>query len=312
MTVLFVPQGMGFASLTKSGGSVTTMPCISISYSPNMGVEPFRSGGDINASMMRRAGSRPAFRFTAPLASIYGAFASMLPVTLTTFKMFAAPFTGIQRGVTAAPGWSLNADGFAYGCITRIYSVGGQLPLVLAEVTVLLCSTKGLLDPVSGITENIPALSTTPPLHALGPMLDDTTKVWGVKGWSIDVGLGMEPIQTDGMFYPTDYRLNEINATASFPHADVSSWYTNLGGDGKDATGAGIILYARAYDMTTKTLTTTGYSFTLATSFVELDTLELSGTDLANAVIRVSAYAAPGSLVHPISVATGATLPVPA
>ena len=100
-----------------------------------------------------------------------------------------------------------------------------------------------------------------------------------------------------------------IAATASVTHADISAIYSALTSDGKDATGAGIILYARAYNMTTKVLDTVGYSFTFATCFATLDRMALSGTDLADSTLRLTAYAAPGSLVHPVTVATSATIP---
>jgi hypothetical protein len=140
-------------------------------------------------------------------------------------------------------------------------------------------------------------------------MVDNSTAVWGLKTWRIDTGVGMEPIQSDGFFYPSSYRMNRIEASATVSHADAATLYAALTSDGKDSTGAGFILYARAYNMTTKVLDTTGYSFTFAKAFASLDQIRLSGTDLAELGVTLTSYADPGSLVHPVTVATSATLP---
>lgn len=305
MAVTFSVSGLGFAKL-----NALTMPITSIEYSPNLGAEPFRSGGDINPSMVRRAGARPVFRFTAPLDAVYGAIASLLPVTLSAFEMYSTIFSGPLRTATGATAYKLDTtNGDAYACITGISASGGAVPLALAEVTVYLCSKAGLINPVTTSVGALPTLGATPNLHALSTMVDNATGRWGVKNWRIDVGLAMEPIQMDGMFFPTSYRLGAISATASIAHADVVAIYGALTGMGKDATGAGFILYARAYNMTTKLLDTTGYSFTFTNSFAELDSLQLNGTDIANAVLRLTSYSVPGILVHPVTVATSATIP---
>jgi len=85
--------------------------------------------------------------------------------------------------------------------------------------------------------------------------------------------------------------------------------YAALTGDGLDATGAGYLIYARAYNTTTKLLMATGYSFTMLNAFASLDQIRLSGTSMAETGITLTTYAAPGTLTHPITVATSATLP---
>jgi len=305
MAVAFTVSGLGFAKL-----NATTMPATDISYSPNMGVEPFRSGGDISASMIRRSGGRPVFRFTAPLASVWGALSSFLPVTLSAFEMHAALFSGTARTSSGATQFKLDTtNGDAYGLITGIYPTGGAVPVVMAEVTVYLCSKAGLVDPVTSSTGTLPTLGATPDLHTIGPMVDNATAQWGLKTWRIDTGVGMEPIQADGLFYPTTYRVGAIQASATVAHADVVTLFASLTSDGKDATGAGFILYARGYNMTTKVLAATGYSFTFANAFASLERISLGGTAIADMGVTLTSYAAPGSLVHPITVATSATLP---
>lgn len=305
MAVSFSVSGLGFAKL-----NTTTMPITSIEYSPNLGVEPFRSGGDIAPSMVRRAGARPVFRFTAPLDSVYGVLGSLLPVTLTAMEMYSTIFSGPLRTATGATIYKLDTtNGHAYACISAISASGGPIPLALAEVTVFLCSNAGLLNPVTSSTGALPTLGATPNLHVLSTLVDNATGRWGVKNWRIDVGMNMEPIQMDGFFFPTDYRLGAISATASIAHADVVAIFGALTGLGKDGTGAGFILYARAYNMATKLLDVVGYSFTFLNAFAELDSIGLQGTDIANAVLRLTAYAAPGTLVHPVTVGTSATIP---
>lgn len=305
MAITFNINGLGFAKL-----NTTAMPVTSIAYTPNLGVEPFRSGGDINASMVRRAGSRPVYRFTAPLDSVWSALSSFLPVTLTAFEMHAAAFTGGVRQSTGATQWKLNTGtGTAYAVISSIYPTSGPVPVMLADVMVYICSTDGLADPVTSSTGALPALGATPNLHTLGPIVDNTTAQWGVKSWRIDAGTQMEPIQADGFFYPNSYRVGAIQAAATIAHTDAVTLYTALTSDGKDATGAGILLYARGYNMTTKVLTTTGYSFTFATCFASLDQIVLAETNLPETGVTVTSYAAPGTLTHPITVATSATLP---
>lgn len=305
MATTFNINGMGFALL-----NATTMPVTDIAYTPNLATEPFRSGGDINASMIRRAGARPAFRFTAPLASVWTALSSFMPVTLTAFEMHAAAFSGVARIGTGATQWKLNTvDGDAYAQITSIYPTGGAVPVVVAEVTVYLCATAGLADPVTSSTGNLPSLGSTPALHTIGPMVDNATGIWGLKSWRIDLGVAMEPVQADGLFYPTTYRVGAVQASATIAHADAVALYAALTSDGKDSTGSGFILYARAYNTSTKVLDTTGYSFTFANAFASLDTIRLAGTAMAETGVTLTSYAAPGGLVHPVTVATGATLP---
>lgn len=305
MAIAFTVSGMGFAKL-----NTTTIPVTDITYSPNMGVEPFRSGGDISASMMRRTGGRPVFRFSAPLASVYSVLSSLLPVTLSAFEMHSALFTGVARVSTGATQYKLDVtNGDAYALITGISPSGGAVPVVMAEVTVYLCSKAGIIDPVTTSTGALPTLANTPALHTAGPMVDNATTLWGVKSWRIDLGVSMEPIQADGFFYPTTYRVGAIQASATVAHADVSTLFAALTSDGKDATGAGFILYARAYNMTTKVLDTTGYSFTFTNAFAALDQIRLSGTSLAETGVTLVSYSAPGTLTHPVTVATGATIP---
>jgi hypothetical protein len=305
MPVSFTVSGMGFAKL-----NATTMPATDITYTPNLGVEPFRSGGDINASMVRRAGARPVFRFTAPLASVWGALTSFLPVTLSAFEMHAALFSGPLRTTTGATQFKLDTtNGDAYAQITSVYPTGGAVPVILAEVTVYLCSKLGLVDPVTSSTGALPTLGATPDMHTTGPLVDNASAVWGIRSWRIDLGVAMEPIQADGFFYPTAYRAGAIQAQAVIAHSDVVALYAALTSDGKDSTGAGFILYARGYNMSTKVLNTTGYSFTFATAFAALDQIRLAGTAQAETGVTLTSYTAPGSVVHPITVATSATLP---
>lgn len=305
MSVLFTVSGLGFAKMNS-----TTIPVVDIAHTPNLGTEPFRSGGDINASMIRRAGSRPAFRFSAPLDSVYAELASFLPVTLTAFELHAALFSGTARTASGATQIKLNTStGAAIAQIMSISPTAGPVPVIMAEVMIYLTSNDGLADPVTSSTGSLPTLSATPNLHTTGPFVDNATTKWGIKTWRIDLGVTMEPIQADGFFYPTAYRSGAVQASATIAHADAVSMYAALTTDGKDATGAGFILYARAYDMTTKTLTTTGYSFTFAKAFANLEQIRLSGTDLPEVGITFLSYAAPGTLTHPITVSTGATLP---
>jgi hypothetical protein len=305
MAITFNINGLGFAKL-----NTTTMPVTSIAYTPNLGVEPFRSGGDINASMVRRAGSRPVYRFTAPLASVWGALSSFLPVTLTAFEMHAATFSGGIRLATGATQWKLNTvTGTAYAVISSIYPTAGPVPVMMADVLVYICAIDGLADPVTTSTGSLPTLGATPDLHTLGPVVDNTTAQWGVKSWRIDTGVQMEPIQADGFFYPNAYRVGAVQASATLAHTDAVTIYNALTSDGKDATGAGILLYARGYNVTTKVLTTTGYSFTFAKCFAALDQILLAETSLPETGVTVTSYADPGSLTHPITVATSATLP---
>ena len=77
MANTFTISGLGFAKL-----NTTTMPVLSIEYTPNMATDPFRSGGDLGPTMIRRAGAMPVMRFTVPLDAAYSALSSLLPGTL--------------------------------------------------------------------------------------------------------------------------------------------------------------------------------------------------------------------------------------
>lgn len=306
MAIAFTLSGMGFAKL-----NTTTVPILDVTHTPNMGTEPFRSGGDISASLIRRSGGRPAFRFTAPLDAVWSTLSSFLPVTLTACEMHIALFTaaGIRTSAGATQIKLDTTNGDAYAVITGIYPSGGAVPVILAEVTVSLCSKAGLLDPVTTSTGALPTLAATPNLHTMGPIVDNATAKWGAKSWRIDTGVAMEPVQADGFFYPTTYRVGAIQASCTIAHADPVALYSALTGDGKDATGAGFIVYARAYNMTTKVLDTIGYSFTFLNAFASLDQIRLSGTSVPETGVTLTSYSAPGTLTHPITVATSATLP---
>ena len=92
-------------------------------------------------------------------------------------------------------------------------------------------------------------------------------------------------------------------------HNDVVALSTSLGSLGKDGTGAGFVLYARAYDSAAKVLQTTGYSFTMAKGMANIETVSVEGVNRSQTAVRIRAYAAAGSLTFPIVVATSATLP---
>lgn len=307
MATTFTHSGMGFALL-----NATTIPVQDISFTPNMGIEPFRSGGDLSPSMIRRTGGQPVFRFTAPLASVYAAMGGFGPISLTAFEMYAALFSAPNRTSAGATRWTVPSAGTtnkAYAVITGVSGAGSGIPLAMAEVTVFVAASDGLTDPIATSTASLPTLGSTPNLHVMSGFTDNTTTYCGVANWRLDIGIGMEPIQMDGLFYPTDYRVGAIQATASITHKDVVTVYNAITMDGKDSTGVGFILWARGYNMTTKVLTTTGYSFTMANAFATLESVDLSGTDLGTTVLRLTSYAAPGTLTHPVAVATAATLP---
>jgi len=302
----------GLSWVTINAGSAVTMPVLAASYSPKLGVEPFRSGGDINPSMMRRAGAQPAFIVTVPLSTAWAALGQFLPVAVTALSMYQASFTGSPalRVGTAAEVLSLTATtGKAYARITRIYAVGAPVPMMAADIEIALSATDGLTDPMTISSASLPAAPSNPILHTLGPVVDNTTAKWGSSDWSIDTGLQMEPLQFDGCFYPTDYRMGAISARAVIRHVDVVAMMANVGDNGEDATGAGFLLYARAYDAASKVLQTTGYSFTFLKAMARLETITASGTNKSEVALSLESYAAAGSLTYPITVATSATLP---
>jgi hypothetical protein len=312
MSTAFNLNGLAFASLTPHGGSAIVAALTGQSYSPKLGVEPFRSGGDLSPSMMRRAGAQPAIRITVPLATAWGLLASFVPIQLDSFTLYEASFTGTPalRIATGATTLALTATtGLAFAYISRIYFSGSATPLALADITILLASTDGQTDPITIGTGSVPSLAANPTLHTMGPLVDNTTAKWGVQSWSLDTGISIEPIQTDGFFYPTTYRVNAYQATATIQHNDTPALLSALGDSGKDGTGAGFILYARAYDSAAKATLTTGYSFTFTLGLANIDTVAVEGTNRAQAAIRVQSYTASGALTFPVAVATSASFP---
>ena len=263
--------------------------------------------------MIRRTGGMPVFRMTMPLVSAWTALASFGPVALTACEIYLATFTAGIRQTTGANIYKLNVGGTpaatGFAVLSRVYPAGGELPVMMAEVTCYLCSGDGISDPVTTTTGALPTAPAAPVLHALSTAVDNTTGLWGLTSWSLDIGIGMEPVRADGLFYPTSYRFNQVAASASIAHRDAAAIYTALTGDGKLASGAGIILYARAYNSTTQLFDTTGYSFTFANCLASLESFGASGTDVPNVGITLTAYAAPGTTSLPVTVATGATIP---
>lgn len=308
MAVTFNQSGLGFAKINS-----TTVHVTDVSYSPAMGTEPFRSGGDLTPSMIRRTGGMPVFRMTMPLASAWTALGSFGPVALTACEIYLATFTAGIRQTTGANIYRLDVGGVpaatGFACISRLYPGGGEIPVIMAEVTCYLASGNGVSDPVVTTTGSLPTAPAAPVLHALSTVVDNATGLWGLTSWAIEVGIGMEPVRADGLFYPTAYRFNQVAASASIAHRDAVAIYAALTGDGKLATGAGIILYARAYNSTTQLFDTTGYSFTFANCLASLESFSVSGTDVPSVGMTLTAYAAPGTTSLPITVATSATIP---
>lgn len=308
MATTFTVSGLGFAKL-----NTTTVHVTSISYTPNLGVEPFRSGGDIAPSMIRRTGSRPVFRLTMPLDDAWTALGALGPVKLTAAEMYAATFdtttpTAYRVG-TGANKWSITAvTGLAWGIISRVYPAGGGLPMMLADVLVYFATTDGLTDPVTNASASLPTAPAAPVLHVLSTLTDDGTNRWGLTNWSIDFGCAMEPVQSDGLFYPTTYRFPSIDARVNIDHKDIAAIYTSLTGDGKIASTS-FILYARKYNASTQLLDTTGYSFTFAKAFASLDNMTLAGTDVPRVGMTLSIYNTPGTLTIPCTVSAAATIP---
>ncbi len=313
MATTFLLNGLGWATITTAAGA-NTIPLTGIAYSPNLGREPFRSGGDLSPSMVRRAGARPAFRMTMPLSSAWTIFGQFLPISVTAFTMYEASFTAsgsvYLRVGTAATTLSLTpTTGGAIGLISRIYPTGGAVPLMLAEVIILLTATDGLADPVTVSSASLPAAPSDPILHTIAPYMDNATAKWGIESWALDTGIGLEAIQNDGLFYPNGYRLGALQPVISIAHNDVVTLHSNIGDSGKDGTGAGFIVYARAYDAASKSLQTTGYSFTMAKGLAAIESFGAQGTERSKMALTLSAYAAAGALTYPIAVATSATLP---
>lgn len=308
MAVTFTQSGLGFAKINS-----TTVHVTDVAYTPAMGTEPFRSGGDLAPSMIRRTGGMPVFRMTMPLASAWTALASFGPVALTTCEIYLATFTSGVRQTTGANIYKLDVGGTpaatGFACISRVYPSGGELPVMMAEVICYLVSGNGIADPVVTTTGSLPTAPAAPVLHALSTAVDNVTGLWGLTSWSIELGIGMEPVRADGLFYPTAYRFNQVAASASIAHRDAAAIYTALTGDGKLASGAGIILYARLYNASTQLFDTTGYSFTFTNCLASLESFGVSGTDVPSVGITLTAYSAPGTTSLPITVATGATIP---
>lgn len=313
MSTAFNLNGLGWATITTAAGS-NTIPLTGIAYSPNLGREPFRSGGDLTPSMMRRAGGRPAFRMTMPLDTAWVIFGQFLPISVTAFVMYEASFAAsgsvyLRVGTSATTLAITSTTGGAIGLITRIYPSGGAVPLMLAEVTILFTATDGLTDPVTVGSASLPGAPSNPILHTIAPFVDNATARWGIKSWALDTGIGLEAIQNDGLFYPTGYRLGALQPSISIAHNDVVALYAAFGDSGKDGTGAGFLVWARAYDAAAKTLQATGYSFTMAKGLAAIESLGAQGTERSELALTISAYAAAGSLTYPIAVATSATLP---
>lgn len=308
MAVTFTQSGLGFAKINS-----TTVHVTDVAYTPAVGTEPFRSGGDLAPSMIRRTGGTPVFRMTMPLDSAWTALGGFGPVALTACEIYLATFTAGIRQTTGANIYKLDVAGSpaatGFACISRVFPTGGELPAMMCEVMCYLVSGDGVRDPVTTATGALPTAPAAPVLHALSTAVDNTTGLWGLTSWNIDVGIGMEPVRADGLFYPTAYRFNQVSATATIAHRDAVSLYAALTGDGKLASGAGIILYARKYHATTQLFDTTGYSFTFAKCFASLDSFGVSGTDVPNVGITLTAYADPGTTSLPITVATSATIP---
>ena len=306
MAVTFTVSGMGWTTINGTAAHI-----VDVAYTPNLGVEPFRSGGDLTPSMIRRTGSIPVVRMTMPLASAWTILGGFGPVALTAMQIFQPVFTAGIRQTSGATIYALNTagGGTGFAVLSRVYPAGGELPVMMAEVTCYLCATDGLADPFTSSTGALPTAPAAPTLHVLSTAVDNVTGLWGLTSWSLDIGIGMEPVRADGLFYPTTYRFNQVSASASIAHRDAVAIYAALTSDGKLASGAGIILYARAYNASTQLLTTTGYSFTFANCLATLDNLSLSGTDVPSVGITLTSYAAPGTTSLPVTVATGATIP---
>lgn len=310
MATTFTVSGLGFAVLGTTVCHVTD-----VEYTPNLGLDPFRSGGDIAPSLIRRTGSRPVFRLTMPLSDAWTALAALGPVALTDAAIYAAVFDTTTptayRTATGATKFSKAASGTQqWACISRIFPAGGgSMPIMMAEVLVYWASADGITDPIVTSVAALPTAPSAPTLHVLSTLTDDGTNRWGLSSWSIDFGIGMEPMAFDGLFYPNTYRFKEINCTVRIAHKDAVAMMAALTGDGKIASTS-FILYARAItNGTTPVLATTGFSFTFSKAFAQLENIMLSGTETPQVGISLSVYAVPGQLTVPCTVSASATIP---
>lgn len=310
MAVTYTVSGMGFAVL-----GTTTCHVTDVEYSPNLGLEPFRSGGDIAPSMIRRTGARPVFRLTMPLSDAWTALAALGPVALSDAAIYLAVFDTTTptsyRTATGATKFAKPASGSQqWACISRIFPQGGgSMPVMMAEVMVYWASVDGVTDPIVTSVVALPTAPAAPTLHVLSTLTDDGTNRWGLTSWSIDFGIGLDPVQSDGFFYPTTYRFNEINASVRIAHKDAVAIMAALTGDGKIASTS-FILYARSLSNgATPVLGSTGFSFTFTRAFAQIESIALSGTDVPAVGVSLSVYAAPGTLTVPCTVSTSATIP---
>lgn len=295
------------SSLAPCVMNATTIPVASISLDHAVVSELSHHSGNEYPTLVAVAGAGPRVTLQVPFRAAYDLL-GMTAVSLTTFEIYLATFASLLR----QSGSNHVKLGLNTSCTAAAQITGmsvSQDGMLMADVEVVPLSNTGTAAPlVRTGSVALPAISSQPILHTLGPVSINGTVYPGLTAASVELSPSLEVHRGDGALYPTVAARVQGQPTMTLTHSDPVAM-TNLLGSVGVAASSNIIAYFRQFNATTGVVSTgaDAVSLTCASGRMEPQTLTASQGQVATLGALVRGLST--SSTHPFAVAVGATAP---
>lgn len=237
-------------TLTVSGGASVTLPVESMGFSTDIIANMIHHSGGMSPTLVAVPGGNPRIVLSVPLKIAYQTF-GFVPKKLTALDCYLSHFVDAIRD-SAATHNRIHLDG-AGGCTALAQITGFSVNvdgIAMATVEITLLSGDGTEPPVLFQTgQSLPALTGTPTLHTLGPVVIDSTIITGLSGADVSLNAPINALRTDGDLYPRVAARPQNSPGMSLAHTDAQTILTTLGTLGIKTTST--VLYFKEYDPTT-------------------------------------------------------------
>lgn len=295
-------------TLTKSGGSATTMPVESAGFSPDIMANAYRHSGGVYPTIMTIPGADSRITLTLPAKAAFDLF-GLEPIKLTALSLVFAKFADALRASGSVhASVSLTATtGFAAAQITG-FSVNLD-GVATATVTIVPLTTAGGTNPLTfGTTSAIPTLSGQPLLHTQGPVELGGSVVPGCQGFSVSLGSDLAGQRSDGDLYPTVARRLRGEPRISVRHRDPIGVLSALGLMGSSIS-SNCNAYFKSYDATTSlAAAANSMKFAMAAGLAMPAAVDAATGEVASGGIDIIPLSSDG-VTSPLTVTTNATAP---
>ena len=287
----------------------TVLATAGLGLSPDIAQTALRHSGNLYPSVLAVAGSAPQIRFRTPFWPAYSLIGiGNGPLKCTAFEVYFAKFIDATRQTGAVhPKLSLATSALGMSYITGA-SVD-QNGILMADVTVMLLSNDGMTHPLARAdTGTIPALGSEPLLHSLGPVTINGTTIAGSQSATMDMGVQIQALPTDGDIYPRVCGALGHGRKLSIGFADPATLLGSIGLLGANIASS-TIQYFREYDATTQVKKTTGLSLTIASGRITPDSWTSDNLQVAQSGLTITPLSA--TTTDPFQFASGASIPTP-